>query len=253
MTKNLSFALFLTALAVMTNGPAFALVGASAPGGALASAVVMVLNRWAGGAGFCSGIVIAQNIVLTAAHCLAAPKDMRIHFRDESGQPVLMDIEASAVHPLYRAEAQKTRERSIDLALLRTALPLPARFHAARLDDGTAIAIGSRFRVAGFGVTQEGAGTSAGELRVGLIEARAPRSPILLWGGDPAHAGTGACTGDSGAPIFAATSDIVVAVVDWATGTGPRHCGDVTQAALVAPQRGWIASVLRGWGMKNPP
>jgi secreted trypsin-like serine protease len=236
----------------MASAPAPALVGASAPGGALSSAVVMVLNRWAGGAGFCSGIVVAQNIVLTAAHCLAAPKDMRIHFRDESGQPVLVDIEANAVHPLYRAEAQKTRERSIDLALLRTALPLPTRFRAVTLDDGTAIAVGSRFRVAGFGVTQEGAGTSAGELRVGLLAARAPLSPILLWAGDPAHAGTGACTGDSGGPIFAATSDILVAVVDWATGTGPHHCGDITQAALVAPQRGWIESVLRGWGVKNP-
>jgi secreted trypsin-like serine protease len=252
MTKNLSFALFLTVLVAMTSGPAFALVGASAPGGALASAVVMVLNRWAGGAGFCSGIVIARDVILTAAHCTAAPRDMRIHFRDESGKPVLMDIEASAVHPLYRAEAQKTRQRSIDLALLRTALPLPGRFRAVTLDNRAAITAGSRLRVAGFGVTREGAGTSAGELRVGLLEARAPLSSILLSAGDPAHAGTGACSGDSGGPIFAATSDIVVAVVDWATGTGPRHCGDVTQAALVAPQRGWIASVLRGWGVKNP-
>lgn len=237
----------MIALALMVSSPAPALVGASAPGAALASSVVMVLNRWAGGAGFCSGVVVAQDIVLTAAHCLAAPADMRVHFRDESGQPVLMDIVAGAAHPLYRADAQKTRQRSIDLALLRTALPLPSHFRGVTLDDGAAISVGSRFRVAGFGVTQEGAAASAGVLHVGLLEARAPLSSILLWADDPAHAGTGACTGDSGGPIFAVTSDVLVAVVDWATGTGPRHCGDITQATLVAPQRGWIASVLRSW------
>jgi hypothetical protein len=241
-----------TALVLMASGPAPALVGASAPGDALASAVVMVLSRWAGGAGFCSGIVLAQNIVLTAAHCLAAPKDMRVHFRDDTGSPVLMDVAGSAAHPLYRADAPKTRARSIDLALLRTAVPLPARFQAVMLDNGTAIAVGSRFRVAGFGVTQEGAAASAGKLRVGLLEARAPLSSILLWADDPAHAGAGACTGDSGGPVFAATSDILIAVMDWAAGAGPRHCGDLTQAALVAPQRGWIESVLRDWRVKYP-
>jgi secreted trypsin-like serine protease len=240
----------LTLLVFGTSGSAPALVGASAPGDALASGVVMVLNRWAGGAGFCSGIVVTQNVVLTAAHCLAAPNDMRVHFRDATGRPVLMEVAGSAVHPLYRADAPKTRERSIDLALLRTALPLPASFRAVTLDSGTAIAVGSRFRVAGFGVTREGAGASAGELRVGLLEARAPLSPILLWADDPAHAGAGACEGDSGGPVFAATSDIVIAVVDWATGARRRQCGDLTQAALVAPQRGWIESVLRNWGIK---
>lgn len=241
----------LTALLVLTAGRAApALVGASAPGDALASAVVMVLSRTAGAAGFCSGVVVAPNVVLTAAHCLAAPKDMRVHFRDETGKPVLMQIAASAVHPLYRAAAPQTRERSIDLALLRTALPLPGRFRAATLDPGTPFAVGAAFRVAGFGVTREGVGASSGELRVERLEARAPLSSILLWAGDPAHTGAGACTGDSGAPVFAATSDIVIAVVNWAAGKGTRQCGDLTQAALVAPQRGWIDSVLRAWEAK---
>ena len=242
--------LLLVALVLITSRPAPALVGASVPGGALASAVVMVLNRWVGGAGFCSGVVVAQNVVLTAAHCVSSPKDTRIYFRDETGRPVLIDSAGSAAHPLYRADAPKTRKRSIDLALVRTALRLPARYRPVTLDRGTSIAVGARFRIAGFGVTREGAGASSGELRVGLLEARAPLSPILLWADDPAHTGAGACAGDSGGPIFARTSDIVIAVTDWAAGPGSRDCGDLTQATLVAPQRSWIESVLREWSGK---
>lgn len=164
-----------------------------------------------------------------------------------------MSVAASAVHPLYRADAQKARERSVDLALLRTVVPLPRRFQAVTLDHGTAITIGSRLRIAGFGVTQEGAATSSGKLRVGRLEVRAPLSSVLLWADDPAHAGAGACTGDSGGPILAATSEVVIAVTDWAAGRGARHCGALTQGALVAPQRGWIESVLRSWGAPVPP
>jgi len=249
-----AFVMFALAasLVLMAAGPAPALVGASAPADALASAVVMVLNRTAGAAGFCSGIVVGRNAILTAAHCLAAPQDMRIYLGEDAGSPVLAEVASTVAHPLYRADAPRTRERSIDLALLRTALPLPPRFEPATLDRGRVLAVGSHVRIAGFGVTQEGAGTTAGKLRVAVLEVRAPASAILLWADDPANAGAGACTGDSGGPIFAATSDVVIAVTDWAAGAGRRNCGELTQAALVAPQRAWIDSVLSRWGA-NPP
>jgi hypothetical protein len=214
--------------------------------------MVMVLKRTTAGAGFCSGTVLARNIVLTAAHCVAASRDMRIHFRDESGAAVLLEVAGSAIHPLFRSDAPKLRERSIDLALLRTTLPLPDRFHPATLDRGTALALGSHVRIAGFGVTREGADTTGGKLRIGVLEVRAPISSILLWADDPTHRGAGACNGDSGGPVLAAASDVVIAVIDWATGTGLRHCGGLTQAALIAPQRDWIDSVLRQWGADFP-
>ena len=121
-----------------------------------------------------------------------------------------------------------------------------------KLDSGTTLAIGSHIRVAGFGVTREGAENTAGKLRLGVLEVRAPISSILLWANDPAHAGAGACTGDSGAPVFAATSDTVIAVTDWAAGAGHRHCGELTQAALIAPQHAWIETTLAQWGADSP-
>ena len=55
------------------------------------------------------------------------------------------------------------------------------------------------------------------------------------------------CTGDSGGPIYA-QSGTVAALSAWADGDARHFCGDLTQGVLVAPQRGWIDSVLRGWG-----
>lgn len=227
--------------------PALAIVGVSEPAPELSPYVVMVLSRSGKTSGFCSASVLAQDTVLTAAHCVAEPSNTRVHFRDAQGQPVLIDVAAIIKHPGYRADAVQARHVSIDMALIRLAEPLPTRFKPIALAEAGAIKAGQDFRIAGFGVTREGAGASSGALRVGRISARLPLSSILLWAHDLQGRGTGACTGDSGGPILVLDQPIVVAVADWAEGKGAQKCGALTQGALVAPQRAWIESVLAGW------
>ena len=110
------------------------------------------------------------------------------------------------------------------------------------------MSVGARYRIAGFGVTREGGGDTAGTVHWGVLAARAPLSSILLWAEDPLKKNFGACEGDSGGPIFAGDSDTLVAITDWSEGQGKANCGKLTQAALIAPQRAWIAGVLKGWG-----
>lgn len=230
--------------------PARALVGPAAEDAAFAPYTLMVLRSAQGRAGFCTGVVVSREAVLTAAHCVARIEDTRIHFKDAAGKPVLKSVAAIAVHPLYRANAAKTRERSIDLALVRVAEALPERFLPAPLDSGATISVGARFRIAGFGVAREGRGDTSGVLRSGRLAARAPLSSILLWAEDPQQTGLGACEGDSGGPIFAEASNTLVAITNWAAGAAGKGCGNLTQAALIAPQRAWLDGVLRGWGAK---
>jgi secreted trypsin-like serine protease len=227
--------------------PASALVGTSAPAPELAPYVVMVLKRSGAASGFCSASVVAQDVVLTAAHCVAEPANTRIHFRDEKSEPVLLDVAAIVTHPAYHGDAARTRQVSIDMALIRLAKPLPARFKPVALADSGKIEPGDMFRIAGFGVTREGAAATSGVLHAGRIAARLPLSSILLWASDPQNKGTGACTGDSGGPILALDQPILIAVADWAEGVGKQRCGALTQGALVAPQRQWIESVMAGW------
>ena len=227
--------------------PALAIVGPSTDGAALSSHVVMVLNRLGRMAGYCSGLVLAPTFVLTAAHCVPEGAALKVHFRDEAGAPVLLDTEDVVRHPGYRADAIRTRERSIDLALIHLPARLPARFEATAIDAATP-ELGATFRLAGFGLTREGVATSSGQLRVALAVARQPLSPVLLWAQDRQGRGTGACTGDSGGPVFDARSDHALALMVWSSGAGALRCGVLTQAIWLGPHRSWIEATMRAWG-----
>ena len=227
--------------------PAAAVVGAADQDARFADRVVMVLTRGADKAGFCSGVVLGPRIVLTAAHCLRPVADMLVHYRDEGGRPVVVPVEAAAAHPLYRADAIAERAVSIDLALVETRTPLGARFAAPRLASGAGPAIGETTILAGYGLAREGEPLTGGALRSARLRVRAPLSKILLWAEDGARAGAGACAGDSGAPLFSDDGETLLAIVAWSSGPHGRHCGELTQGPLVAPQRAWIDATLARW------
>ncbi|RFB76313.1 S1 family peptidase [Methylovirgula sp. 4M-Z18] len=241
-----SIALCLLPLALLASA-ARAVVGASNDGAGFGEKIVMVLKGDKSRAGFCSGVVVRQNVVLTAAHCVGDAAHTMIHFRAPDGAPVLSPVHRLAVHPAYRANAIRTRERSVDLALVELAEDLPSDFQPATLATASEAAPGQSFRVAGYGLTREGDAHSAGQLRIADLTLRAPVSDILLWLEDPSHAGTGACTGDSGGPIFEADGRTVAGIIDWTGGMPPNKCGALTQGAKIGPQKGWIDSVLETW------
>src|SRR3974377_2479513 len=89
--------LAIAALAA-SSAPAQALVGAAADS-RFADRVAMVLMRGDGEAGFCSALVLDPRTLLTAAHCLKPIRDMAVHYRDSSGAPVVIPIEAELPHP----------------------------------------------------------------------------------------------------------------------------------------------------------
>jgi S1-C subfamily serine protease len=225
----------LAAALSLAGRPAGAIVGgAEAPAGG----AVMVLSS---NGGVCTGLVLAPDTVLTAGHCVAAGREHRVHFRDDAGALVLVEVSGRAIHPGYDAGAASGRRKSIDLALLRTATPLPLRFAPVTLSAALPRA-GERLTLAGYGAARAGDPRSTGTYRsVGLpvIEPYGP-SHILVWlKGDAA----GGCQGDSGGPITG-PDGAVLALAAWISGT----CGGLTQGVLVGPQRGWIDRVLDGWG-----
>ena len=224
---------------------AYALVGASEPTSqGFAASAVMVLKQGGGGAGFCTGVALSRTAVLTAGHCAHGARQLAVNVGGY-GKPQLIAVQGASIHPEFAPDAARRRVRSIDLAILRLAEPLPASVAIARLDTQSRFKPGQRFTIAGFGLAREGDERSAGQLRTGVLEAREPLSRILLWARDPNAKGFGACTGDSGGPIFAADGS-VAAITTWSTGAGKKSCGLLTQGALVAPQRGWIERVLSG-------
>jgi hypothetical protein len=231
----------MTAALMLWSAPTLAIVGGGEHAGPLARASVMVLSS---NGGVCSAVVVAPDVVLTAAHCVTGAAEHRVHFRDETGQPVLIVPAAKAVHPAYDAKAIEARRRSIDLALVRVPEPLPARFERAGLTAAKP-SKDAPLTVGGYGVAREGDARSTGTFRTASIRAVEPygTSTILLWA---EGRGAGACEGDSGGPITGEGS--VVAITSWSTGPKGRGCGGLTQGILLGPQRDWIDRALRGWG-----
>jgi hypothetical protein len=231
----------LTIIALAMPRTAAAIVGRSDDGAKWQNQVVMVLSRDGNRAGFCTGVVLTRNIVLTAAHCVSNPSGTRVYL---PGQPPLA-LRRIARHPAFHADAPRTRSRSIDLALLETADALPADFTAPAFAEAARYELDTAFEIAGFGVSREDDAKTSGTLRVGHVTLRAPLSSVLLWLDDP-QGDTGACTGDSGGPVFTEGGKLA-AIIAFAEGAGSRHCGKLTQAVLVAPHRGWIEGVIASW------
>lgn len=242
------FAGLAAGAAALLASPAGAVVGGR-EGGPQANSTVMVLNARGG---VCTGIVLSRRAILTAAHCADGRTDLRIHWR-EGGEPVLVEPAAVALHPEFNAKAVAARKRSIDLALVRLAAPLPARFSAASLVDGPLPRTGTAITLAGYGVSREGEARSTGTYRSAALATVEPYGPgrVLIWTADPAGGGkraaSGACQGDSGGPMLDHEGGIV-AVTSWSTGPGGKQCGLLSQGVLVAPQRSWIDRTLSGWG-----
>jgi hypothetical protein len=238
MMKRLITLLLATSLLANT---AEAIVGGAEDQGPLARQSVMVLSS---NGGVCSAVVLARDVVLTAAHCVTGADEHRVHFRDESGEPVLITPAAKAVHPGYNAKAIETRQRSIDLALVRIPEALPRRFEQATLTtmkpgkDSTII-------VGGYGLSRDGDAKTTGTFRTASLTVMEPYGPskILLW--MKGSGLMGACQGDSGGPITSGTA--VAAITSWSSPAGGKGCGGVTQGILVGAQREWIDRVLKGW------
>ncbi len=224
--------------------PARAIVGGMPAGAEMAAQTVMIVST-RGAA--CTGAVLAPDLVLTAAHCVAPPADYAVALVG-SGAPELLPAAKIAVHPAYDAEQFRTRRPTPDLALVKLASPLPARFGRATLPGaGSGLPPkGAQFDIAGFGVTADGAMRSAGSLRTVALPSIGTTGGIMVRLSRPEGA-AGACTGDSGGPAF--RDGRVDGIVGWVTGPGgTRGCGGVTGITLVALQRDWILPTARALG-----
>jgi hypothetical protein len=233
---------------LVLNSPVLALVGPAREAPEFAPYVVTVLDKSGGGASFCSASVIAQDVVLTAAHCVSNLSNTLVFFRGGENKLVLFDVASIAIHPEFRPKIGRKHLISIDLALLRLKQPLPPAFKPVKFADPAPVAAGQAFRIAGFGRADESVSGTSGVLRAGILVASGPKSPVLVWLTDPGGTGLGGCTGDSGAPVLAIGQLALVAMAIRANGNNGHSCGASTEAVLIGPQLPWVRKTLQAWG-----
>src|SRR5712675_973472 len=156
-----NWSLALAAAALLLAAPAYAIVGGGAPTteGVGRSVVTIVGSR----GNFCTGALIAPRVVLTAAHCVQPGADYKI-VEYGAGPPTLQDIKNVAIHPAFRMDAMLAHRATADVALLRLDAPAKGKTASPLGTPNIPILLGSRFTIAGIGVTVRRDGKSGGTI-----------------------------------------------------------------------------------------
>jgi secreted trypsin-like serine protease len=241
----LAFSLFLCT-------PAAALVGGAPPASeALTRQLVMIL----GSRGFCTGTMIARDLVLTAAHCVPAGADYKLLDRGGAQKPALKDIATIARHPQFSQDAYLRHRATADVALVKLAAPLAGIAPAAIDASGFRAAVGDRLLVAGYGLAARGDGATGGTARMASLVVTGQPGTLQIRLYDPQtkneRAGLGACTGDSGAPAFHDNGArlVVIGLVSWTTAARNEDgCGGLTGLTPLVRYKDWIANAARKLG-----
>ena len=237
--------------------PAFAISGNAPPAsGFAARALVMIVDSRGG---FCTGTAIAQDLVLTAAHCVARQATYRVRISKEGS---VTEVGLTRSHPGFNMANYVANRATADVALVKLKTPLPSSIVPASLGGTRRVAVGETMIVAGFGATQDGNTSSVGEARMAPLVVTGQPGSLQIRLQDPATRNTGiglgSCTGDSGGPAFGrkdADGGEVMGVVSWST--APKNeagCGGLTGLTPLLNYRSWIVDTAAKLGspLKTP-
>ena len=235
---------------LLAQAPAGAITGKAPKASGERHAVMIVGSRGT----FCTGTAIALDLVLTAGHCIQAETTYKVVEFDAAHEPHLLDVTHVARHPQFNLKTLFAHRATADVALLKMAQPLPAAVVPAKLGGADYRAqVGETLNVYGYGLAIRGDGKSGGTLREARLAVTGKPGNLQIRLADPATGGTragmGACTGDSGAPVF--EDDHLIGVVSWSTGpNNTAGCGGLTGVTPISLYRSWILDTARK--LKSP-
>jgi secreted trypsin-like serine protease len=236
---------------VLLSAPAAAMVGRTSSALIGGRHAVMIVG--ARGT-FCTGAAIAPDLVLTAGHCTVSGNSYKIMEFDAARQPTFFDVVTIARHPNFNLQTMLAHRATADVALMKLARPLPASVIPATLgNDMPPPQAGDHYTVTGYGTSVRNDDKTLGTLRAAALVATGKPGSLQIRLVDPATKGTsagmGACTGDSGSPVYSGTA--LIGVVSWSTGPNLEDgCGGLTGVTPIALYRKWIVDEARRLG--NP-
>lgn len=255
MFRRPAAAFYLLALSL----PAAAMVGgAPAVDGTMPLHEVMILSARGN---LCTGIVVARDLVLTAAHCMPPGVGQRLYELDADRKPVFGEVGQVVVHPQFSLQTFNANRATADVALMKLPAPLPAKFTPATLAATRGrVVVGESFLVTGYGVTVPRSNRTAATLRSATLVATGRPGNLQLRLVDPAGQGEteglGACTGDSGGPVYQQQDGrrVVIGLVSWTTGpAASAGCGGMTGVTPLELYLPWIVSTAKSLGSPLGP
>ncbi|XP_016838732.1 trypsin-7 [Nasonia vitripennis] len=199
----------------------------------------------------CGGAIIAEDWVITAAHCLKSSNPSHLSIKAGSstlgGRGQVVDV-----HHVIRHEDYSRRESDYDIALLQLESPLALGSKIQPIELAEAAdyySTGSKASVTGWGVEE-----SSGELSNYLREVSVPLisnsecsrlygqrriTERMLCAGYVGRGGKDACQGDSGGPLV--QDGKLIGIVSWGFGCAePNYPGVYTRVTAL---RSWISEI----------
>lgn len=211
---------------------------------------------------FCSGTLVAPNIVLTAAHCLVdfatqlhttadhIANNTRVGFGLSVGSDTdsngveFQDVKTYAVHPDYvNGSVSNVRQAMSDVAVLKLRRNAPSSAVPAKLiTDGSLVQSGVSVTVEGFGYTSINPVERATAMnRLSFVIGSPHFNPTQFVVGGTATMSL--CHGDSGSPAYLKLADGSYGILGVASWTNPAcsQGGGLTSVPLFAS---WITSKI---------
>ncbi|OFZ19723.1 MAG: hypothetical protein A2X94_16855 [Bdellovibrionales bacterium GWB1_55_8] len=169
------------------------------PGHIIARTTVALLMDVADGQALCTGSIIEDDIILTAAHCIDGAIKTTIVFGTELRKARHVTLAtATFVAPGYRTNA-----KTPDIALVRFEGGLPAGYETAEIMPSTrSPKKRERVILAGYGITSMKEQKGSGVLRQVEQTITSSSGPQAYEVTVTQRGKTGACPGDSGGPAY---------------------------------------------------
>lgn len=156
--------------------------------------VIVVVNSPDGSTGLCSGTMITQTKVLTAAHCLENASSIDVLLGVSASKLAYVTSNSWQIHPNFSRASNGILGNDVGVVNVPVPLPLPT----VPILASAAPQVGQKAVVFGYGTT--GAADDYGQLRSGVMKIAAVDAGRIF--ADYEGGTSNVCSGDSGGPLL---------------------------------------------------
>lgn len=198
---------------------------------------------------YCTGVLVADNVVLTAAHCVGSvPEALTIIFETEVHKlrPTRRFVDKAEVSPYWSTRRSNDKDRA-DIALLHFSGSMPTNYRPVKfLTKPELLVKGTRVLIAGYGVNDANFDLGAGILRAASMKIDDERFSASEISVDQ-RSNMGACRGDSGGPGFIEVNKQIYlwGVIARGISDSNRTCDQFAALTKTSAHAAWLERMIQ--------